>query len=266
MRRPVGIFDSGFGGLTVVRRFFALLPRESIIYFGDNARVPYGSRTQEEIQPLVLEVAQYLVGQGVKALLLACNTATAAALRVLREKFSLPIIGIIEPGSKAAARLSRSGEIAVVATEYTIASGSYQNTIKGLRPLARVYGQACPLFVPFVERGQLNGRELEAAAEEYLSFLAHTKVDTLVLGCTHYPHLIGIIRRVIGPDIRIIDPAEATIREIKLVLEQDGLLAPADALAQHRFCTSGDPEHFRRLGQQLLGFPMEQVEQVPMGD
>ncbi len=266
MRSPVGIFDSGFGGLTVVRQFLHLLPEESIIYFGDNARVPYGSRARGKIQTFVLEVGQYLVEQGIKALLVACNTATAAALAVLREKFSLPIIGIIEPGSRAAIGASRSGEIAIVATEYTIASGSYQDTIKRLRPRARVYGQACPLFVPFVERGQLNGRELEAAAEEYLSFLANTNVDTLVLGCTHYPHLSSIIRRAIGPDIRIIDPAEATIWEIKKVLEQDGLLAPEGNVPQHRFCTSGDPEHFRRLGQQLLGFPMEQVEHVAMGE
>lgn len=264
MTGPVGIFDSGFGGLTVVRHFLNLLPEESIIYFGDNARVPYGSRTQKKIQGFVLEVAQYLVGRGIKALLVACNTATAAALTVLRGNFTLPIIGIIEPGARAAVLASRSGEIAVVATEYTIASRSYQDTIKRLRPQARVYGQACPLLVPFVEKGQLNGRGLEAAAEEYLSFLLSTNVDTLVLGCTHYPHLIGTIRRVIGPDIRIIDPAEATIREIGDVLKQKGLLAPQGNIPQHCFCTSGDPEHFRRLGQQLLGFPMERVEQVVM--
>ncbi len=266
MTRPVGIFDSGFGGLTVVRHFLDLLPEESIIYFGDNARVPYGSRTQKKIQGFVLETAQYLVGRGIKALLVACNTATAAALTLLRQNFSLPIIGIIEPGAKAAVRASRSGEIAVVATEYTIASRSYQDTITRLWPQARVYGRACPLFVSFVERGRLNGRELEAAAEEYLSFLVNTDIDTLVLGCTHYPHLIGTIRRVIGPDIRIIDPAEATIREMGDLLKQKRLLAAAGSAPRHLFYTSGNPEHFRRLGQQLLAFPMEQVEQVAVGE
>jgi len=264
MSAPVGIFDSGFGGLTVVRQFFETLPEESLAYFGDNARVPYGSRSQEEIQAFVLEVAAFLVGQGVKALVVACNTATAAALPALREAFSLPVVGIIEPGAKAAALATHSGEIAVIATEFTINSGSYQAAIKKYNPRAKVYGQACPLFVPFVEKGKLSGAEVEAAAGEYLSFLAATAVDTLVLGCTHYPHLLPVIRKVIGPDIKIIDPAEATVGTLKEILQEKGLLAPAGNVPQHRFYTSADPEQFRRLGQQLLGRPMDYVEQVPV--
>ncbi|HHW54393.1 MAG: glutamate racemase [bacterium] len=264
MSEPVGIFDSGFGGLTVVRRFLTMLPEESIAYFGDNARVPYGSRTQEEIQAFVLEVAEFLVGQGVKALVVACNTATAAALPALQGAFSLPVVGIIEPGAREAALASHTGEIAVIGTEFTISSGSYQRAIKKYNPRAKVYGQACPLFVPFVEMGKLSGPEVEAAAGEYLSFLANTAVDTLVLGCTHYPHLLRVIRKVIGPDIKIVDPAVATVVTLREILRERGLLAPAGTVPKHRFYTSADPEHFRRLGQQLLGFPMEHVEQVPV--
>ncbi len=264
MSEPVGIFDSGFGGLTVVRRFLSMLPEESIVYFGDNARVPYGSRSQGEIQAFVLEVAEYLVEQGVKALVVACNTATAAARPVLKEPLSLPVVGIIEPGAKEAVMTSHSGEIAVIATEYTVNSGSYQEAIKKYNSRAKVYGQACPLFVPFVEKGKLSGPEVESAAGEYLSFLADTAVDTLVLGCTHYPHLVNVIRRVVGPELRIVDPAVATVATLREVLQKQGLLAPAGNVPGHRFYTSADPEQFRRFGQQLLGFPMDYVKQVPV--
>lgn len=185
-------------------------------------------------------MAEFLVGQGVKALVVACNTATAAALPALQGAFSLPVVGIIEPGAREAALASHTGEIAVIGTEFTISSGSYQRAIKKYNPRAKVYGQACPLFVPFVEMGKLSGPEVEAAAGEYLSFLANTAVDTLVLGCTHYPHLLRVIRKVIGPDIKIVDPAVATVVTLREILRERGLLAPAGTVPKHRFYTSAD--------------------------
>jgi glutamate racemase len=262
MTGPIGIFDSGFGGLTVVSQFIAQLPAESIIYFGDNARVPYGSRTKEEIQDFTLEATRFLVAKGIKALVIACNTATAAALPVLKSTFSLPVIGIIEPGAKKAVQTSFTREIGVVGTEYTIKSDSYREAILKLNPFIRVYQQVCPLFVPFVEKGNLLGPEVEAVAREYLSFMAGTRVDTLILGCTHYPHLIHTIRRVVGPDLHLIDPAEAVVAAAKDILKEKGLLAPLGNNPEHRFYTSTNPEYFLRIGQQLLGLPMVSVEQV----
>ncbi|MGI6357530.1 MAG: glutamate racemase [Bacillota bacterium] len=264
MSGPVGIFDSGFGGLSVVKKFFEHLPAESVLYFGDNGRAPYGSRTQQEIEGFVLQIGNFLVEQGAKALVIACNTATAAALPSLQAAVSVPVIGIIEPGSQLAVATSRSGRIGVIATEFTISSRCYHDTIQQLKRDSCVFGQACPSFTPFVEQGRIDDEEVEAAAREYLSFVASNGIDTLVLGCTHFPHLQGVIRRIIGPETAIVDPAEAVVAVSRQILCQLGSLAPQGGQPQHRYYTSGDPEQFRRIGQQLLGYPMAGVEHVPM--
>lgn len=264
MEGPIGVFDSGFGGLTVLRHIFHQLPWEDVIFFGDNARVPYGSRRREEIRSFALEIAEFLVDLGIKILVVACNTTTAAALEDLEQVSPVPVIGIIQPGAREAARLTHSREIAVIGTEYTVKSQSYPRAIKQLLPEARVHQKPCPLFVPFVEKGSLEGPHVDAVAAEYLSFMWEAPVDVLVLGCTHYSLLAPVIRRLLGLDVRIVDPGQAVAREVYQRLQEEGLLAEPRADVSRLFYTSADPEQFRRLGQQLLGYPMEIVHQVPV--
>lgn len=260
--RPIGIFDSGVGGLTVTGAIFHALPRESTIYFGDTARVPYGPKSPEVVRRYSLEILHWLVGQGVKLVTIACNTSTAHALEALKAESPVPVIGVIEPGSRAAVKASRTGRIGVIGTAGTIASGAYTRAIQALRPEAQVTGVACPLFVPFVEEGWFDHPATELVAREYVAPLLAAKVDALVLGCTHYPLLKPLLARVMGPEVALIDSAEETARAVAAVLGEQGLAEPAGAPLTHRFAVSDDPARFTTVGSRFLGERLGGVEVV----
>ncbi|MDQ6829108.1 MAG: glutamate racemase [Gemmatimonadota bacterium] len=262
---PIGVFDSGIGGLTVVRELMRQLPHESIIYFGDTARVPYGPKSPDTVRRYSREITAWLRGEGVKAIVVACNTATAHALPMLREELTVPVIGVIEPGARAAVRASKSRRIGVIGTTGTIASGAYQRAIHDLAPHAHVDAQACPLLVPLVEEGWLDSEPTRLIAREYLAPLVGDHVDTLVLGCTHYPLLKPVLGDIIGRNVRLIDSAEETAAETARVLAGEDLLARENASVAHRFVASDAPDQFLRVGGRFLGSAIERVEKLTLG-
>lgn len=260
---PIGIFDSGIGGLTVARAIHARLPRESTLYFGDTARVPYGNKSPETVQRYSREILHWLLGQGVKAVVVACNTATAHALGVLAEESPVPVIGVIRPGAAAAVAAAGGGTIGVIGTAGTIGSGAYERAIHHLAPATRVVTQACPLFVPLVEEGWWEHAATELVAREYLAPLQQAGIRALVLGCTHYPLLKPLLSRVLGPGVALIDSAEKTAEALEAVLAARGLLAAADAPpVTHRFAVSDDEPRFLAVGARFVGEALTHVERV----
>lgn len=263
---PIGVFDSGIGGLTVVREILRQLPHEDVIYFGDTARVPYGPKSPETVTRYAHEITAFLQHEGVKAVVVACNTATAHAIESLRDTFTLPIVGVIDPGARAAVRSSPAEQIGVIGTLGTITSGAYERAIHAVNPGARVVARPCPLFVPFVEEGWLEHEATALVAHEYLTPLAQSGIDTLVLGCTHYPLLKPVIARAVGPDIHLIDSAEETAAELARLLEERALQHPGrDDAPKLRFIASDVPEQFRRVGQRFLGSTIHAVETITLG-
>ena len=262
---PVGIFDSGLGGLTVARSIYERLPHESTVYFGDTARVPYGPKSPETVRRYSLEILRWLLDQGVKAVVVACNTSTAHALEALQEASPVPVIGVIEPGARAAAEASRTGPIGVIGTAGTIASDAYARAIHRLRPDARVEQRPCPLFVPLVEEGWFEHPAAELIAADYLAPLRRAGVDVLVLGCTHYPLLKPLLQRVMGDDVRLIDSGEATARALEATLRAQGLGAGGDGDVCHRFAVSDDVARFRQVGSRFLGDRLGAAEVVSVG-
>ncbi len=262
--QAIGVFDSGVGGLTVLRALQAELPGENYIYLGDTARLPYGTKSVETVVRYALQAADELVARDVKALVIACNTASAAALGALRERFApLPVIGVIEPGAEAACAASASGRIAVIATEGTVRNGAYQQAIARLRPDARVQAVACQLFVALAEEGWLDGEVAEAAAARYLQPLFADRVaapDTLVLGCTHYPALRGVIAATAGSAVRIVDSAETTARATRTILQADDLLQPARSPGKVRFLATDGVARFASVGGRFLGRTLDASE------
>lgn len=259
--RPIGVFDSGIGGLTVAHEIMRQLPLETIVYFGDTARVPYGPKSPDTVCRYSLEIAGFLRGQGVKAIVVACNTATAHALPLLRDELPIPVLGVIEPGARAAVRASARGHIGVIGTAGTIRSGAYERAIRAIDPDVRITALACPLFVPLVEEGWIDHPVTRQVAEEYLHSLISEDIDTLVLGCTHYPLLKPLLSSVLGAGVTLIDSAAETAAELRQVLCADGLAATAaGAEPGHRFIASDDPLQFLQLGQRFLGNAIEAVE------
>lgn len=262
---PIGIFDSGIGGLTVARAVYDRLPHESTVYFGDTARVPYGPKSPETVRRYSLEILDWLLGQGVKAVVVACNTSTAHALDTLQQRSPVPVIGVIEPGARAAATAMRGGPIGVIGTAGTIASNAYARAIQRVRADARVEQKACPLLVPLVEEGWFEHPAAELIAREYLEPLRQARVDTLVLGCTHYPLLKPLLQRVMGTDVRLIDSGEETAGAVAQALAGLSLEAPAAAAPTHRFAVSDDEARFRQVGARFIGSRMGRAEVVPLG-
>ncbi len=262
---PLGVFDSGIGGLTVARAVFERLPHESVIYFGDTARVPYGPKSPDTVRRYSGEILAYLLARAVKALVVACHTISAQALEFLRERSPVPLVGVIEPGARAAVQGTRSGKIGVIGTAGTIASGAYERAIKRLRPDAAVCVQACPLFVPLVEEGWFDHAATELIAREYLAPLARATVDVLVLGCTHYPLMKPLLARVLGPTVTLVDSAEETAKVVAEDLTRQGLGAGPSNRPTHRFVVSDDEPHFRKVGARFLGEKLQHVEVVPLG-
>jgi glutamate racemase len=262
---PIGVFDSGLGGLTVVREMISQLPNESIIYFGDTARLPYGPKSPDTVLRYSREITSFLKGQGVKALVVACNTATAHALPALREEFDFPIIGVIEPGARAAVAVTKTKRVGVIGTAGTIKSRAYETEIRKLLPDAQVTAQACALFAPLVEEGWLDSEVTRAIARNYLAPMVSAGVDTLVLGCTHYPLMKTVIGNVVGRDVRLIDSAHETARQVAEMLRASGLENATPNDASYRFVSSDAPDTFLALGQTFLGSPIDRVETLTLG-
>jgi glutamate racemase len=262
---PIGVFDSGKGGLTVMREIIQQLPNESVIYFGDTARVPYGPKSPDTVLRYSREITTYLRGEGIKALVIACNTATAHALPALREEYDIPIIGVIEPGARAAVRASKSKRIGVVGTAGTIKSHAYEKELRKLLPEAQITEQACGLFVPLVEEGWLDTEPTRAIARNYLAPVVAAEVDTLVLGCTHYPLIKTVIGNIVGRDVRLIDSAHETARETGIVLAANGIDNTETNTARYRFIASDAPDTFLSLGQRFLGAEIDRVESLTLG-
>jgi glutamate racemase len=262
---PIGVFDSGIGGLTVAHAVMQQMPHESVTYFGDTARVPYGPKSPETVRRYSEEIAAFLAEQGIKSLVVACNTATAHALPALRESLSMPVIGVIEPGARAAVRATRNGHIGVIGTVGTIKSGAYERALRNIEPSLRITARACPLFVPLVEEGWVDHQATRLIAREYLAPLLDANVDTAVLGCTHYPLLKKVISEVLGDGVKLIDSAEETARETAAVLRDKRLAAPPETEPEYRFIASDDPLMFLQLGQRFLGGAIDGVEVKTLG-
>ena len=262
---PIGVFDSGIGGLTVARELMHQLPAESLIYFGDTARVPYGPKSPDTVRRYSREISAYLRDRGVKALVVACNTATAHALSALQAEEPIPVIGVVEPGARAAVAATRGGKIGVIGTAGTIKSGAYERAIRALRPAAEIIARPAPLFVPLVEEGWLDHPAARLIAKEYLEPFREERVDTLVLGCTHYPLLKPLIAEVLGPDVALIDSAEQTAAEARRVLESKQLLSSSASPPTRSYVASDAPDQFLRMAERFLGEPIDGVETHTLG-
>jgi len=260
--RPIGVFDSGVGGLTVVSELLRVLPREDIVYFGDTAHLPYGSKSKEAVIRFSLDIANFLKEQKVKIIVVACNTASSFALSSLRENMELPVIGVIEPGAQAAIKATRNSRIGVIGTEGTINSRAFEGALKRIDKNVKVFSQGCPLFVPLVEEGWLDVPETLQIAKKYLSPLKDKGIDTLILGCTHYPLLKGLLSRIMEKKVSLIDTAEATAKAVERSLSEKNLLTKADRKAVYKFFVSDDPEKFLQLGRRFLGKNMDKAERV----
>lgn len=266
---PIGVFDSGVGGLTVLRALRQRLPNERFIYLGDTARLPYGTKSGDSVLRYSIQAAEFLIQQGIKYLVIACNTASSVAVEPLRERFApIPVIGVIEPGSIAGCASSRTGHIAVLATEGTVRGGAYQRAIARLNPHAHIVAQACSLFVALAEEGWTDGAIAEAIAHRYVDHLFRDdpKIDTLLLGCTHFPVLTSALSAVIGSSISIVDSAETTATAVQKELRDRGLLNPASVSPRPALQATDSPERFARVGSRFLGeaFDASQVELVDL--
>lgn len=259
---PIGIFDSGVGGLTVCRQIAWRLPDEHLVYLGDTARVPYGTKSPETVIRYARACAEVLLGHHIKLLVVACNTASSCAIAPLREALDIPVIGVIGPGARAAAAKTRGGGIGVIGTDSTIASGAYPRSIAAVEPDIAVHCRACPLFVPLAEEGWTAGEVPEAVARTYLGGLAELGIDTLVLGCTHYPLLRETIACTMGPAVALVDSAEETAAVAEQTLDAAGLRRPSAGTPTHRFLVSDGPARFATVGRRFFGAALDSVTWV----
>ena len=260
--KAIGIFDSGIGGLTVVAEIIKQLPYENVIYFGDTGRYPYGPRSREIIRKFSRQNVNFLLERGVKFIVVACNTASAFALEYIRKIYSIPMIGVVKPGSEAAAKFTVNGRIGVIGTEGTIASSSYQRELKKISMSFKIIAKPCPLFVSLAEEGYIEKPAVRLIAKDYLSAIKQKKIDTLVLGCTHYPLLKNIIRDVMGKNVTLVDSAEQTAAAVKDALCSLNLDNPSNKSGGKRFFVSDSPEKFKKLGERFLGKRIGKVELV----
>lgn len=264
--RPLGVFDSGIGGLTVVRELLSLLPDEELVYYGDVARLPYGNKSKETVTRFSREITDFLIERGVKAIVVACNTASALALPELAEGLDVPMVGVIESGAKAAAARTKSGRVGVIATASTVRSGAYKTALHALAPRLDVLERACPLFVPLVEEGWVDHAVTRQVAHEYLAPFEDHDLDTLILGCTHYPLLENVIQDEMGRNVTLIDSGEETARAVRELLDARGLLAPPGKKPVHAIYLSDLPVSFRSTAERFLGRALPPVEVVTVSD
>lgn len=260
----IGVFDSGLGGLSLVKEIFKQLPNEEIIYFADTARAPYGIRPLAEVRQFVFEIIEFLETKDVKLVVIACNTATAAGLMTARERFSIPIVGVIEPGAESAVKASKNNRIGVIATEGTIRSEAYPKAINLLNFKAITFGVACQQFVELVEKGKTDGKEVKEIAMKCLSPLLKQDIDTLILGCTHFSFLENEVKKVVGERVTIVDPALKTIEYIKYILKSNGTERINKESPTNQFFTSGDIDTFKRIGERLLGKSIANLKHIEL--
>ena len=263
--RPIGVFDSGIGGLTVLKEIIRRLPDESTIYLGDTARVPYGMRSPETVTRYSFENTQCLSSQDIKLLVVACNTASAVSLEAIKSKVSIPVIGVIEPGAKAAVKATKNRKVGVIGTEATVKSNAYTRAIHAIDRNIEVFGLACPLFVPLVEEGWTEGHIPALIAGEYLSRIQDKGIDTVVLGCTHYPLLKNVIAEVMGEKVGLIDSAVEISYEIKTTLEALGMSREERGNALRKFFVTDSPERFLKVGEKFLGQKLEHIDTIEVG-
>ena len=260
--KPIGVFDSGIGGLTVVKRIAASLPEENIVYFGDTARVPYGSKSNDTVIEYSLEDARFLMQKNVKAIVVACNTASSIAMGELKRNFTVPIIGMIEPGAQTAIKSTKNKRIGVIGTRATISNMAYSKKIKELNPQIEVFETACPLFVPLAEEGWVNHKATYEIAEEYLKGLREKDIDTLVLGCTHYPILSEVIQKVMGENVQLVDSGIVATEMIRNELDRTDLHTNSYAVGNQVLYVSDIPTKFREVAELFLGKPVKDVYKV----
>ena len=265
---PVGVFDSGIGGLTVAREIMRNLPSEKIVYFGDTARLPYGNKSKETIIRFSRQIVRFLMKQDVKAIVIACNTASAFALDTLKKEFDIPIIGVIDAGAEVAASVTKNHRIGVIGTVGTIGSGIHADYLHRLDPRIEVVGKACPLFVPLAEEGWLNDPVTEAVAHRYLDDLKKKDIDTLILGCTHYPLLRSLIGNVMGSHVRLVNPAYETALELRNLLTEKDLLSktPGEEEFPYRFFVSDLAEEFKKFANSILPYDVEMTQKINLED
>ncbi|MBI5097220.1 MAG: glutamate racemase [Nitrospirae bacterium] len=270
-KRPIGIFDSGIGGLTVLKEIIRVLPGEDTLYLGDTAHLPYGTKSGETVIKYSIQNTRFLLEFNIKLLVVACNTASAVSLSALRKEFSLPLIGVIEAGARAAVKVTKNGKVGIIGTETTVRSSAYTRAIKSIRADIDTIGQACPLFVPLVEEGWIQDDITLSIVERYLTPLKKEGIDTLVLGCTHYPLLKKTIQQVMGSGVTLIDSAEETALEVKAMLAHLGLMAPVNGgglpavTATRKFFVTDVPLRFEEQGSRFLGEKISTVERIDLG-
>jgi glutamate racemase len=264
--RPIGVFDSGIGGLTVVRELTRLLPNERIIYFGDTARVPYGNKSKETIIHYSLQISYFLLKKKIKMLVVACNSASSVSLPTLKKHFHIPVIGVIDPGARSAVQSSNNKNIGVIGTLGTVKSNSYKKALKKISPRVKVFQQPCSLFVPLAEDGWNRTKIAQDISDEYLKNLSGKRIDTLILGCTHYPLLKGVIQSSIGKNVALIDSGIETAKEVKKILEKRGLLNPFKPSGRNHsvFFVSDFPHKFEEVSRRFLGHELEHVHKVKL--
>lgn len=261
-KRPIGIFDSGVGGLTVARELIRQLPHEKMIYFGDLARIPYGSKSKQNVVKFSQQIIRFLQSKDVKAIIIACNTASAHALEIVKSQFDIPILGVVEAGVREALRSTSNNKIGIIGTEGTVGSGAYERLIQSMEPITEVYQRACPLFVPLVEEGWTEDVITQEVVKRYLAPLQEKMVDTLVLGCTHYPLLKKVIGKEMGQEVTLVDPSAEAVREMKVLLDDKKLLCNSPQLGEHEFCVSDCTHKFENLAKQILNKPMMPIQKI----
>ncbi len=263
-RRPIGVFDSGIGGLTVAKSLFELLPNENIIYLGDTARLPYGTKSKETVILYSIECLKFLLSKNIKMVVVACNSASSVAVPFLQKISKIPVIGVINPGSKASVEKTKNNKIGVIGTLGTIKSNAYRKQVKKYRNDIDIYSQPCSLFVQLAEDGWTDNKIAELTAREYLSELKNIGVDTVILGCTHYPILKDTIRKALGKKIQLIDSGEETAKEVKNILEIKNLLNTQKKKGYHRFFVTDFPNNFKKISERFLGRKISEVKKIKL--
>jgi len=263
---PIGFFDSGIGGLTVVKAVSQLLPNENIVYFGDTARVPYGSKSNDTVVEYSIQAANFLLRKNIKLMVVACNTASSVALKELKRFLTIPVIGMIEPGSKLALRESGNGKIGVIGTNATINNKAYSQELKKLNPKLKVFEKACPLFVPIAEEGWIDHKATELIAREYLTELKSKKIDSLVLGCTHYPILADVIQKVMGKSVKLVDSGTPAAHLVEEYLNGRGLRNISNQIGKREFYVSDIPSRFKEIAERFLGRKITHLHKVELDE
>ncbi|KMT22812.1 glutamate racemase MurI [Clostridium cylindrosporum DSM 605] len=262
MRKPIGVFDSGIGGLTVAKEIMNILPNEDIVYFGDTARVPYGNKSKETIKKFSLQISRFLETKDVKAIVIACNTASAFALQAVRENFNIPIIGVISPGARAAVSATRNNKIGIIGTEGTVSSGAYSKEITSIKEGTEIFSTPCPLFVPIAEEGWSEKKVSYMIAEEYLENMKTLGVDTLVMGCTHYPLLNKVVQDVMGDKVKLINPAKETALELLDRLTEMDLKNDEDVKGEYKYYVSDNSSKFIEVGERFLNREIDNILEI----